>query len=74
LDTFEFERDDDVEEIAEIIQERIDMVSSWFTECRSRAGVAVAEILTAEQVVERLRDEHKLMYRNVKGQIQVLDI
>lgn len=67
-------QNDSVEKIARVIQERIDTVSAWVAECKSKAAITTAEILTTEQMVERLQEENRLLYRNRQGQITTLDI
>lgn len=61
-------------QLAEILQNRISQVRKWVAECKAKAHVETAEILTADEVVERLQDENRLLYRNKAGQIKSLDI
>lgn len=61
-------------EYARVLQKRIETIRAWVAECKSRACVTEVEITTTDQVVKRLKDENRLLYRNKKGQIKTLDI
>jgi len=61
-------------EIAKVLQDRIDQVRAWVAECRSKACTETVEVLSSEQVVEKLQEESRLLYRNKSDQIQTLDI
>ena len=76
--TFEFSNTFDpsatAEQLAKTLENRISQVRSWVAECKAKAHTETAEILTTNEVVERLQDENRLLYRNKAGQIKSLDI
>ncbi len=61
-------------EIAELLEDHIKTVKNWIAKCKIKAHTETAEILTNDEVIERLKDENRLLYRNKVGQIQTLDI
>ena len=60
-----------VKKYAEILTTRIQKVRDWVKECRDTAGTV--EIKNLPEAAEKLAEEGRLYYRNIKGQIKPLD-